>query len=253
MKLKHSILHGIVAVALCASALAGNMIRPDARAEGDGGVDAARRLGCRSGDHEGGRQCGGCRGRGRVCAGGDASGGGQPRRRRVHAVSAARRRGALPRLSREGSVEGDGGHVPRQERQRDRGHEPRRLQGDCGAGVGGRTGVRAAALGQADAGAGDGAGDQAGAGRLRAGLRHGDGPARERTGAVSGDEAHLSARWQVLRAGRCVPAAGVGEDAGADCEESRTTFITAIWRANWRQPCRRAAGWLRRKTSRRTK
>ena len=44
---------------------------------------------------------------------------------------------------------------------------------------------------------------------------------KKETGEVSGVEAHLSARWEFLRAGRRVQAAGAGEDAGAHREESR--------------------------------
>ena len=91
---------------------------------------------------------------------------------------------------------------------------------DRRAGLGGRTGVRAEALGQADAEAGDGAGDPAGARRFCARLRRSQRLSRFPTGAVSRVASHLSARRRLLPARRRLQAAGTGQNAGAHRRQS---------------------------------
>ena len=132
---------------------------------GDGPASRHRRRARGAGGRRQRRRCGG---RGRLCARGHLSDGGQPRRRRVHDHPARRRDDDLPRLPRAGAGGGDQGHVPRRQGRAGAGGEHRHLSRHRRARLG--RGLRGGAgeVRHEEPGGADRAGARARAGRLRA-------------------------------------------------------------------------------------
>ena len=126
------------------SARAGRVSGASRCRERHGGDGAASGHAGRRRCAEGRRQRGRCRRRGRLRAGGGVSGGGQPRRRRLHDDPARRWSQGVPRLPREGAAGRQARHVPRPRRQRRQGPEHRRAPRGrrAGHGVGTRTRAR---------------------------------------------------------------------------------------------------------------
>ena len=154
------------------------------------------------------------RGCGGICARRDALQRRQYRRRRIHAGAAGRWTNHLHRFPRARARIGVARHVSRCHRQADaRQHHrvPRVGRSRHRRG----SGIRVEAFRQAAVGGTGAAGHRPRRQGLSALLRAGQRIARRRVGRLSRIEAHLPARWKILRARRRLRAARSREDAHA--------------------------------------